>query len=125
MGKWGNLILGGIETDIKTEKKLIKIFKHDLKIGDMRDTVVHEIGHLIFEKHLTADNKKMWQGLYENSEDRNFVSSRAIRSVEEDFCESFAWFNTDPLKLESKSESKYNFVKELQKKLKEKHYEKT
>lgn len=118
MGKWGNLILGGIEIDVKTRKKVIKIFKHDLSLeDDIKRTIIHEVSHLIFERHLTIRDRQVWQGLYENSEDRNFVSSYAIRSVEEDFCESFAWFRTTPYKLENKSEAKYNFIKDFQKKL--------
>lgn len=86
MGKWGNPILGGEYTDRNTGKKVIKILKHNLELKDeVKDTIIHEIGHLVFERYFVVNNKQQWQKLYENSEDSNFVSVYAMRSAEEDF----------------------------------------
>ena len=101
---------------------------HSIHIGDgerfpegaegMKDTIVHEIGHNVYddilEKNLSLSKK--WEDLHSKSlvmypiEGYGFVSSYAMTDKYEDFSESYMTYIRDPERLEFYSPDKYAFL---------------
>lgn len=55
--------------------------------------ILHEVGHHIFDNHLTEKQKEEWKEIFKYS--RRFVTSYAKLNYEEDFAESFYFFIED------------------------------
>lgn len=117
--------LGDTSWDPETKKATIRVYLHYSEDGeDEHETITHETGHEVFLKLLVSEEKAVWEDLYKGSGDW-FVSRRAVRSAEEDFCECFAvFFSERHSELVRRDPRKYNFIKNIVKRL-EKDYEKT
>lgn len=110
----GNELAGRARYNPDLKGYAIEIYRHG-RSENIRATIAHEIGHVIFDEFLSGEERKEWQELYSNSNE--FVTRRAIRSPEEDFCECFAVFKTDQTELERKDEKKYSFIRNLERRL--------
>lgn len=120
IGEEGGRKLGDMRWDLKTKRASVRVYQHIAERGQLlEETVMHEISHEIFLKYMTNQEKREWEELYLDSGDR-FVSLRAIRSYEEDFCECFAKFFLDPPFLERRNNWKYALIDRIVKRLEEK-----
>ena len=117
--------LGETQWHLETKRATIRMYLHKPELGEREyETIVHEIGHEIFFKFFNLKEKIAWEEFYKGSGDW-FVSGRAIRSAEEDFCECLAvfWGNRSS-ELARRDSRKYTLIKEVMERL-EKDYEKT
>lgn len=120
IGEDGEGRLGDTRWNLKTKRASVRVYQHIAERGQLlEETVMHEISHEIFLKYMTNQEKREWEELYLDSGDR-FVSLRAIRSYEEDFCECFAKFFLDPPFLERRNNWKYALIDRIVKRLEEK-----
>jgi len=110
--------LGDTSWEPETGRAIVRTYLHISELNEKEhETIVHEVGHEIFLKLLTSEEKSAWGELYKESGDW-FVSGRAIRSSEEDFCECFRIFFTSRVRIFAKRGSqKYNFMKNVVKRL--------
>ncbi len=116
IGRFGNELAGKTRYNPDLKGYEIEIYRHG-GFENIRATIAHEVGHVVFEEFLTAEERKEWEELYADSNE--FVTTRAIRSQEEDFCECFTKFHLLPGWLERRHEKKYTFIKKINQKLKE------
>lgn len=118
IGRFGNELAGRTRYNSALKGYEIEIYRHDGRSENIRKTIAHEIGHVIFGEFLSGEERIEWEELYSNSNE--FISRYAIRSPEEDFCECYAKFHSLPGWLEERHEKKYTFMKKINQKLKEK-----
>jgi len=106
--------LGDTRWHPMTNKAFVRIYKHEFKDAKREgETIIHEVGHEVFLKFLTDEDKKIWEELYSNSGDW-FISIYAMRSSEEDFCECFAAFFTEKTSLLARRGfEKYTFIEKI------------
>ncbi len=106
--------LGDTKWNPETGKATIRVYLHEPRFGEKEhETVAHEVGHEVFLKLLNPEEKIIWEEFYRGSGDW-FVSHRAIRSAEEDFCECFRiFFSSDVAAFAKRNPQKYNFIKNL------------
>jgi len=110
--------LGDTKWNPETGKASIRVYPHESDYkGQEHETVAHEVGHEVFFKLISNEEKAAWEELYKGSGDW-FVSRRAMRSAEEDFCECFMTFFTGRVAGFAKRDPrKYNFMKNIVKRL--------
>lgn len=109
--------LGDTRWHPMTNKAFVRVYKHESNnAGHEEETIIHEVGHEVFLKFLSNKEKKGWEELYSSSGDW-FVSGRAMRSLEEDFCECFAAFFVSPSEFAKGDIQKYTFIEKIIKEL--------
>lgn len=118
VGRFGNELAGRARYNPDLKGYEIEIYRHDGRSENIRKTIAHEVGHVIFREFLSGEERKEWEELYSSSNE--FVSLYAIRSSEEDFCACFAQLHLLPGWLEEFDERKYTFVNKINQTLKEK-----
>ncbi len=116
VGRSGNELAGRARYNPGLEGYEIEIYRHG-KSENIRKTIAHEVGHVIFDEFLSGEERKEWEEMYSSSNE--FVSRYAIRSPEEDFCACYAMFHLLPGWLEERHEKKYTFIKKVNRKLEE------
>lgn len=112
------IFLGQAPIDPKTGKTNIIIFSHDNK-NKLKETLSHEIGHVVFRKVMNDAQRWEWGLLCgERLEKRlKFVTDYAAAGREDNFCECFAYFKTRPSELLKKFEKEYDFIKNIYSKI--------
>lgn len=89
----------------------IELYEHPKHYPYLERTLYHEIGHEA-QHNLSGEQNRQWETLSTNSSNReHFVSDYAMRSVKEDFAESYAVYVYDPELLQDVSMDKYDFMK--------------
>ncbi len=135
-GNESNTSLGNTKRDLKTNKAKIEIYRDPFSRSqkeaeiELKETIAHEIGHVVFERFMT--DKEHWQwgewhmnrleslrqqdSVFENA----FISKIAVESRSDDFCECFMFYVIKPTKLEKFDKERYNFIKGVYKTFKRK-----
>ena len=112
-------ILGMWVDDPEVGTVEIDVYPHD-DVGELYDTVSHEIGHNAEEKIPTSAVNE-WDNLYYDSsldyifslgEDNRFVTDYATTSTEEDFAETYSFYINDPEMVQAICPDKYDFMKD-------------
>ena len=114
LGIEGGGKLGDTSWDPETRRATVRAYLHETRLDEKeQETITHEVGHEVFLKLLNPEEKTVWEKFYKGSGDW-FVSGRAIRSAEEDFCECFRMFFSGRAEIFAKHDpQKYNFIKNL------------
>jgi len=125
--------VGSLHWNFRTGKAVIDIYWHpseeisledDTKRGDLKRTIAHEIGHIVFEKFMADTERWQWGEWYMESRQKGaFISPEAEPGRGDDFSECFAVFMINPRKLEKFDLRRYNFIKEIYFRLEEENYE--
>ena len=77
-------------------------------------TLMHEIGHVVFERMMTDTQRFMWGRIFEERfRDKHFITEGARESRGEDFCECFVIFVLDEKRLLRFDEQRYMFMKDI------------
>jgi chromosome segregation ATPase len=103
----------------KNNKAIIKIGKQlkeksIKKAQGFKKAIAHEIGHIVYRRFLTDEQKAEWFVWYaEDLEKGRFISEYALENEEEDFAESFRFFKLEPEMLQNYDERRYNLIKEV------------
>lgn len=113
----------GFAVKSQNGKMIIKIGKQlggtiNERIEKLREVVTHEIGHALYKKFLTDEQKAEWFVWHmQDTEKGKFITNECLENDEEDFTESFRIFKSEPEKLQKHDERRYNLIKELMEKL--------
>ena len=87
--------------------------KGSRKAEDFFNTISHEAGHNVYHDAVSRDLRREWVQLHLDSKlKRNFVSTYAKTSFEEDFVESVAYYLRAPEKLKRASAAKFTFLQQ-------------
>ena len=102
------------------EQTTITLYPTFLAIGleamelekEYRDTIVHEVGHVLFEWILTPPQRFEWGELYNNTRRKGgrFLNEKAGESLREDFGECFNEYIHRPANLLEYDEERYNLI---------------
>lgn len=113
--------LGKTSWEQRTGRAIIDVYCHPFKDvketeeleEDYRKTVAHELGHVMFQRILTPEQRWQWGEWYlESMREKKFITKSAGESRDEDFSECFLEFAADPRNLESFDKRRYSFIKE-------------
>lgn len=104
-------------------KDTIRIGKQSGKTDNIRrkntlETIAHEIGHVVYRKFLTDDQKATWYSW--DAEAKDWIDKYAFMNDEESFAQSLGIFKTQPKRLKKFNEKMYTFINEIHSKLGEK-----
>lgn len=97
------------------EEAQIAIYRNDSKAAT-KQTIAHEIGHVIFNGFMDGVQRRRWRELYEERRKmgrRGLVTDYAGTNADEGFCEWFAYFKMRPEHLEKFDEKGYTFIKNM------------
>jgi len=107
----------------KSNKAVIKIGKQPKgksvrKSQKFKEVIAHEIGHVVYRRFLTDEQKAEWFVWYtEDLKEGKVISEYALENEEEDFAEGFRIFKLKPEKLQNYDERRYNLIKEVMEEL--------
>lgn len=76
-------------------------------------TLAHEIGHVVYDRFLTEDERADWGAMSLETRPDRLISVDAIHDDIEDFAESFAAFRENPSALERLHQGKYSFLNNI------------
>jgi len=79
-------------------------------ISKFQHVLFHEIGHHVFENHLSPVQRKYW--IFELFKSANYISEYARTNAHEDFAECYAFYFHSKNKL-SRYHKKYAFIRKL------------
>jgi len=105
----------------------IVIFRHGIirrprpEIAEqMRNTILHEVGHVVFRGSMSEEERIRWGEKYTESLQRDrSVSIQARAGAEEDFCEAYRVYKRSPVTLASFDADRYSFIELLERRLAE------
>jgi hypothetical protein len=103
----------------------IVIFRHGIirrsrpEVAEqMRDTILHQVGHVVYRGSMTEEERGQWGKKYtESLQTDRFVSIQARAGAEEDFCEAYRLYKRSPVALMSFDADRYTFIQLLERRL--------
>lgn len=109
-----DVTFGNHDLDRKSGKFEIKIYQHTSE-KDLKETIAHEIGHTIFRSFMKdIPDRWQWGNWYQESmKTKNFITGYDPGTREEDFCECFVQFKTNPKYLEKFDKRRYDFINKI------------
>ncbi|MBI5401490.1 hypothetical protein HZB05_01530 [Candidatus Wolfebacteria bacterium] len=109
-----DITFGNHHWDEKLDKFEIEIYCH-ISENDLKETIAHEIGHTIFWSFMKdTPDRWQWGNWYQESmKTKNFITGYDLGTREEDFCECFVQFKTNPKYLEKFDKQRYDFINKI------------
>ena len=108
------------------ERARILMFKHPLYELDAElmeqpyeEALVHEVGHVLFERVMTASQRQAWGDLFIRNmmHGGKWITDYAKLSLREDFGECFRFYRLNPSTLREKQNERYTFIDSIYKEL--------
>jgi len=104
-----------------SEKARVHLFRHPFDFDDQdlrrdyRETILHESGHVLFERLLTGSQRFAWGGLFNDTLRQGglYISDRASDSIREDFAECFLFWIANVGRLSRKQPARYAMINEI------------
>lgn len=108
-----------------SEKARVHLFRHPFDLDDAglredyRETILHESGHVLFERLLDTMQRFRWGEMFNNTlrQGGSYISKEARDSKREDFAECARFYMLNPGKLLAEQPERYTVIDEIMERL--------
>lgn len=120
---WVNTDLTQLKSLTASELKLIYLSNKNIKGDDLYDNFIHEFGHFYDYINGNISMSYKFKNIYKMNKYSNLYTAEEKDNITEFFAASYALYKLEPEKLENDSVDVYNYMKDIETKLENRHLE--